>query len=229
MKFEGLANISRDESQFDFNANITHANLKSTHFYERDSISVLEGVIDLDIRGNSLNEIIGIANFKNIKYKNQHGVYPFQQFLVLSSKTDSIKQIRIDSEDIIKGDIRGNFKFEQLGSIVQNTLGSMYSNYTPYPIEEHQFLDFDFTIYNQIVELFMPKVSVAPNTKIKGIIEADTNHLKFTASSPQVRAYGNTGYTASENRQQKPKATLCFLFNSKTTEVLRITNYQSLI
>ena len=206
MKFEGLANISRDESQFDFNANISHANLKSTHFYERDSISVLEGVIDLDIRGNSLNEIIGIANFKNIKYKNQHGVYPFQQFLVLSSKTDSIKQIRIDSEDIIKGDIRGNFKFEQLGSIVQNTLGSMYSNYTPYPIEEHQFLDFDFTIYNQIVELFMPEVSVAPNTKIKGIIEADTNHLKLTASSPQVRAYGNTMDTLllrTDNRNPK--------------------------
>ena len=51
MKFEGLANISRDESQFDFNANISHANLKSTHFYERDSISVLEGD-RLDIRGN---------------------------------------------------------------------------------------------------------------------------------------------------------------------------------
>ena len=81
MKFEGLANISRDESQFDFNANISHANLKkSAHFYERDSISVLEGVIDLDIRGNSLNEIIGIANFKISSTRISMGCIRFSSF-----------------------------------------------------------------------------------------------------------------------------------------------------
>ena len=45
MKFEGLANISRDESQFDFNANISPCQPKVNPFYERDSISVLEGVM----------------------------------------------------------------------------------------------------------------------------------------------------------------------------------------
>lgn len=192
MKFEGLADISEEENQFDFNANIAYADLRATKIYQRDSISELEGIIDLDLKGNSLNDMIGIANFKNIKYKNQKDNYPFKQFLVLSTKNDSIKQIRIDSEDIVKGDLTGNFKFEQLVPIAQNALGSIYSNYTPYEVEPHQFLDFDFTIYNQIVEVFLPEVSIAPNTKIKGKIKADNDHLKLTVSSPRITAYGST-------------------------------------
>lgn len=192
MKFEGLADISQEENQFDFNANITYADLRATKLYMRDSISELEGIIDLDLKGNSIDEIVGIANFKNIKYRNQKDTYPFKQFLVLSTKRDSIKQIRIDSEDIVKGDLIGDFKFAQLLPIAQNALGSIYSNYNPYEVEPHQFLNFDFTIYNQIVEVFLPEVSIAPNTTIKGRIKADNDHLKMTVSSPRITAYGNT-------------------------------------
>lgn len=192
MKFEGLADISEEENQFDFNANIAYADLNATKLYNRDSISQLEGIIDLDIRGNTLDDIIGIANFRNIKYTNQKDSYPFKQFLVLSTKNDSIKQIRIDSEDIVKGDLTGNFRFDQLLPIAQNALGSVYSNYNPYEVEPHQFLNFDFTVYNQIVDIFLPEVSVSPGTKIKGRINADNNHLKLTASSPRISAYGTT-------------------------------------
>ncbi|MEQ6124791.1 translocation/assembly module TamB domain-containing protein [Pseudotenacibaculum sp. MALMAid0570] len=192
MKFDGLADISDDVNQFDFNANITYADLRETNLYTRDSISELEGVIDLDISGNTLNDMVGVANFKNIKYKNQKDTYPFKQFLIFSTKKDGIKNIRIDSEDIVKGELKGDFKFEELLSITQNALGSIYSNYNPYKVEPHQFLNFDFTIYNQIVEIFFPEVSIAPNTTIKGRIKADNDHLKLTVSSPRITAYGNT-------------------------------------
>jgi len=190
MKFEGLADVSEEETQFDFNANIAFADLKAMNLYDRDSIAQLEGTIDLDIRGNSIDDMIGIGNFRNIKYKNQKETYDFKQFLLLSTRNDSIKQIRIDSEDIVKGELTGNFKFDQLLPITQNALGSVYSNYNPYEVEPHQFLNFDFTIYNQIVDIFLPEVSIAPNTKIKGQINADNNHLKLTASSPSIVAYG---------------------------------------
>jgi hypothetical protein len=191
LTFEGLADISQEQNRFDFSADITYADLKNTNIYSRDSIAEFQGTIDLDVKGNSLNDIVGIGNFKNIKYTNEKDTYPFEQFLVLSTMNDSIRQIRIDSEDIVKGDLKGNFRFEQLLPIAQNALGSMYSNYTPYEVEPHQFLDFDFTIYSQIVEVFLPQVEIAPNTKIKGRINADNDHLRLTVSSPQIKAYGN--------------------------------------
>lgn len=192
MKFNGEADFSGEENKFDFNADIAYVDLKATGLYTKDSISEFKGLIKLDMKGNTLNDIVGLANFKNVEYKNQKDTYPFKQFLVLSNIQDGVKKIRIDSEDIVKGDIEGNFKFEELLPITQNALGSIYSNYNPYKVAPHQFLSFDFTIYNQIVEVFFPEVSIAPNTTIKGRINADNDHLKLTVSSPRITAYGNT-------------------------------------
>ena len=55
-----------------------------------------------------------------------------------------------------------------------------------------QFLNFDFVIYNQIVDLLFPEISVAPNTKINGSIKANKNQLKLKVTSPKITAYGTT-------------------------------------
>lgn len=191
MTFKGLADLSSKVHQFDFNADITYADLIETNLYTRDSISEFKGMIDLDLKGNTLNDIIGIANFKRIEYTNQRKKYPFKQFLVFSTLKDGIKQIRIDSEDIVKGELKGNFTFEDLLPLAQNAFGNIYTNYTPYKVAPHQFMNFDFTVYNQIVDLFFPDIVIDNKTKVRGLINADDNRLKLTVSSPKIIAYGN--------------------------------------
>ena len=67
----------------------------------------------------------------------------------------------------------------------------MYTNYVPYAVEPNQYLDFNFTIYNQIVSVFFPDISIDDNTKIKGKIKADKNQLKVTFSSPKIEVQNN--------------------------------------
>jgi hypothetical protein len=189
--FEGLADLSDEINKFDFKAIINYANLRALNLFKRDSISELKGIIDLDLTGDKLENIIGIANFKNITYTNERDIYPFKQFLIFSKVDENTRQIRIDSEDIIKGELIGDFKFEEMLSLAQNALGSIYSNYTPYEVSLDQFLNFDFVIYNQIVDLLFPEISVAPNTKINGSIKANKNQLKLKVTSPKITAYGN--------------------------------------
>ena len=190
--FEGLADLSDEINKFDFKATINYANLSALNLFKRDSISELKGLIDLDLTGNKFENIVGIANFKNIIYTNERGIYPFKQFLIFSKIKENIRQIRVDSEDIIKGELIGNFKFEEMLSLAQNALGSMYSNYTPFEVSIDQFLNFDFVIYNQIVDVLFPEISVAANTKIKGSIKANENQLKLKVNSPKITAYGTT-------------------------------------
>lgn len=192
MKFKGLADLSSEIYRFDFNSDIEFAELNQLNFFKRDSLSVFKGTINFDLQGNDFNNLIGIANFKNISYKNQNDTYDFKQFLVLSKTIDGIRKIRVDSEDIITGELIGDFNFEDFVPLAQNALGSMYTNYKPYKLAEHQFIEFDFRIYNQIIEVFFPQVIVAPNTRINGRINADKNKLRLKIVSPQVLAYGNT-------------------------------------
>ncbi len=203
--FEGLADLSEEVNKFDFKATINYANLRALNLYARDSISELKGLIDLDLTGENLDKIVGIANFKNIIYTNEKDSYPFKQFLIFSTVKENIRQVRFDSEDIIKGELIGDFRFEEMFPLAQNALGSMSSNYSPFKVTPDQFLKFDFVIYNQIVDVFFPQISVAPNTKINGNIRADQNQLKLKISSPKITAYGNIIDSLSLDTDNKRK------------------------
>ncbi len=191
LKFEGLADFSSAINKFDFVANIDKIDLKKTNLFVRDSIAELKGKINLNISGNTFDDIVGKATFKNLVYKNQKQSYAFKRFEVNSSVKDSIKTIKVDSEDIVKGELKGKFSFDELVPITQNALGSVYTNYQPHEVTPNQFLDFDFTIYNQIIDVFLPKISIGKNTKLKGRINSDKNSVKLTFSSPEIDAYKN--------------------------------------
>lgn len=191
LNFEGLADFSSEVYKFDFEANVDKVDLKKTNLFVRDSISELKGNINLNISGNTFDDIVGKATFKNLVYVNQKQSYPFKSFEVNSSVKDSVKTIEVDSEDIVKGHLKGKFTFKELLPIAQNALGSVYTNYRPHPVAPNQFLDFDFTIYNQIIDVFLPNISIGSNTHVKGRINSDKNSLKLTFESPEINVYKN--------------------------------------
>jgi len=191
MKFKGLANLSSKVNKFDFKTEIFHLDLKKTNLFSRDSIAKLRGIIEIDVEGNNFDDIVGKATFKNVFYTNEKKEYSFREFTVISSVKDSIKRIEVNSDDIANGYLTGKFSFSEIVQVSQNALGSIYNNYEPYKVAPNQYLDFNFTIYNQIVSVFFPEVTIDNNTKIRGKIQSNKNQLKLTASSPRIDAYGN--------------------------------------
>ena len=190
MKFDGLADMSLAVHKFDFKSDISYLNLEKTNLFKRDSISIVKGRIALDIEGNAFNDILGKAIFKNVLYTNQEKEYRFKEFIVSSSLKDSIKTIDVASDDIVKGYITGKFSFSELLKVAQNALGSIYTNYQPYEVASNQFLDFNFTIYNQIVNVFFPEIFIDNKTKIKGKINGGKNLFRLHLSSPRIALYG---------------------------------------
>ena len=191
MTFKGLADLSSEVNKFDFKTEIEHLDLKKTNLFTRDSISVVNGKIELDIEGNTFDDITGKAIFNNVLYTNKTEEYNFKEFQVISSVKDSIKRIEVASQDIAQGYLSGKFSFAELLPVAQNALGSIYTNYTPYEVAPNQFLDFNFTIYNQIITVFFPEISIDDNTKIRGKIKSDKNQLRLTISSPKINVSGN--------------------------------------
>ncbi|WP_299671699.1 translocation/assembly module TamB domain-containing protein [uncultured Polaribacter sp.] len=190
MEFTGLADLSSEIHKFDFKSDISYLNLKETNLFTRDTISIVKGKIELDIQGNTFDDIIGKAIFRNVLYTNQKKEYTFKEFIVTSSIKDSVKTIDVDSKDIANGYITGKFSFSELPKVAQNALGSIYTNYQPYKVTPNQFLDFNFTVYNQIVSVFFPEISIDDNTKIKGKINSDKDLFRLNFTSPRIDAYG---------------------------------------
>jgi len=195
LRFNGLADFSSKVNKFDFTATIEDADLVKTNLFTRDSISKIKGELQFDIVGNTFDDVIGVTTFNNVEYTSPKQTYNFKRFIVTSTVKDNIKTIDInknsDANDIAQGWLRGNFRFSELFAITQNALGSIYTNYNPYKVASNQFIEFDFNIYNQIIDVFFPKIFIDKNTTLRGKINGNTNALKLTFNSPRITVYGS--------------------------------------
>ncbi|WP_456377386.1 translocation/assembly module TamB domain-containing protein [Lutibacter sp.] len=189
LNFNGLADFSSDIYTFDFKTVVDYCDLNATNLFKRDSISNIKGDIEINVKGNSFDDLVGTVNFKNSLYSNQKDDYFFKDFNISSSFKDSIRTITVNSSEIIDGYLKGKFKFNELGKLTQNSIGSIYSNYKPYEVGAGQNLNFSFKIYNKIVEVFYPEVVLSANTSIRGTINSDNNLFKLNVKSPKVEAY----------------------------------------
>lgn len=189
--FEGLADLSKEKYKFDFISHVEHIKFNKLHLIQRDSIAILKGDIKMAMVGNTLENMVGNVQFTNATYTNQIQDYHFKDFIVNSTIKDSIQTLKINSTDIVNGQIKGKFIYKELSKLAQNAFGSIYTNYVPYEVSPKQYLDFRFKIYNQVVAVFFPDVKLGTNTSIRGQIDSDNSLFKLTFKSPEVLAYDN--------------------------------------
>lgn len=186
-RFNGLADMSKKVSSLDFTADVEYANLKALNFVQKDSMSVFMGTILMDMDGSTIDDAYGKLTFKNTTYINEHDYYYFNDFEIISRYEENERVIDINSPDIVQGTVRGIFKFKDIGKLVENSIGSIYTNYIPHKILSEQYMDFDFTIYNKIVEVFYHDLELGKNTSLKGRIETDERGFDLKFNSPQIK------------------------------------------
>ncbi len=187
LKFNGLADLSKDIKTLDFTADVEYADLNALNFVKRDSISIFKGKVMSSLKGTGINDAYGTLNFENTTYINQNDDYFFEDFDITSSFENEKRTIKVNSTDIIEGSVSGVFKIEDIGKLVENSVGSIYTNYLPYKIQSDQYLDFNFTIYNKIIGVFVHELELGPDTSIKGRIESDERGFKLAFKSPQIK------------------------------------------
>ncbi len=191
MNFLGTIDLNAKSNIFDFKANIDHANLKKMNILN-DSISNFKGDFDIKIKGNSWDNLEGKVDIKNTAYQNTKDTYKFTDFDVQSSFDDNkVRTISINSPDIVEGKIVGKFHYLQLRKMLENSAGSLYTNYHPNKIDKGQFMKFDFRVNNKFIDILFPEVAIGKNTEFHGAINSDNDDFKFNFNSSQIVAYNN--------------------------------------
>ncbi|NRD20239.1 translocation/assembly module TamB [Winogradskyella eckloniae] len=187
LNFNGLVDFSQDINKFDFKAEVGYANLNKLNFVTRDDISEFRGLVSMNGTGSNLDNAAGAINIKNTTYKNQDGSYVFEDFDIISSFEEQERSISINSPDIISGKITGLFNVKDVIGLIENSVGSIYTNYVPNQLEEGQYLDFKFDIYSKIAAVFFKDLTLGKNTFIEGRIETDEKGFELTFNSPEIK------------------------------------------
>lgn len=192
MNFDGLVDLSKKDSSYDFHINVENADLHQLNFV-KDSISKFKGDIAVEVSGNSVDNLRGNVFINKTAYQNPKATYLFDDFTIHSTfDKERVRTITLNSPDIVEGEIVGKYEFSQLQNLFTNSLGSLYTNYKPEKVKRGQFLKFNFSIYNKIIEIFYPEISIGTNTIVKGNINSDNREFKLNFNSPKVTAADNT-------------------------------------
>ncbi len=116
----------------------------------------------------------------------------FKDFTITSENRDTIREIKVNSTDIVNGYVRGNFSYRQLKKLGMNSLGSLFMNYEKEIVTPGQFLDFRFNIHSKIVDVFFPDLQLDPNSFIRGAIDSDQDIFNLTIKSPKIEVFDYT-------------------------------------
>ncbi|HET8752806.1 MAG TPA: translocation/assembly module TamB domain-containing protein, partial [Salinimicrobium sp.] len=189
LEFNGLADFSKEINNYDFEANVAYADLAALNFIDRDSVAIFEGDIFMNMTGTNLNDMAGEILFLNTAYENNHDNYVFDDLKITSTFEGPVRTIEVISPDLINGTVEGVFDITEIGTLFENAIGSLYTNYQPSTLTTDQYLEFNFDIYNKIVEVFFPKINLAPNTFIRGRVESDASEFRLTFKSPEIKAF----------------------------------------
>lgn len=192
IKFDGLLDLSKKDSRYDFHINVENANLSKLKLV-KDSVSVFKGDVVVQASGNNIENFQGNVYINKTSYQNEKDTYNFDDFTINSVFNENrIRTITVNSPDIVQGEIIGKYEFSQLENLVKNSLGSLYTNFKPHKVKKGQFLKFNFSIYNKIIEIFFPEISIGVNTIVKGNMNSDNQEFKLNFNSPQIIASNNT-------------------------------------
>ncbi len=186
LDFNGLADFSKTTNAFDFTANVDYLNLKALNFYNKDDTSEFKGIVEMKMKGTSFDDAVGNISFNKTNYKNENDDYYFDDFEITSSFEGKERFITINSPDIIEGSMNGVFKFKDVGKLFENSIQSIYTSEAPNLITSDQYINFNFKIYNKIVEVFYSDLKLGKNTFIKGLVETDEKEFKLTFKSPKI-------------------------------------------
>lgn len=192
LDFEGLIDVSDERNTYDFDAYIEYADLYATNLFKRDSISIFTGRVGMDMRGTTMDDVVGVVRISESTYQNLIDDYFFDDILILSTfDDDEERTIQVISPDVVSGKLTGRFQLADLPSLFQNSVASIYANYIPVKTIENQYVSFNFEIFNKIVEVIIPEIKLGDNTIIRGSVASDESEFKLNFRSPEITAYGN--------------------------------------
>ncbi len=191
LNFKGLIDASKAENEYDFEANVEFAELNKLNLIKRDSISVFTGNVVVDMNGSTIDDVRGTINFQQTFYQNERDFYYFDDFTITSTFEGPVRTIEINSPDIMTGYMKGEFLLEDLPNLFQNGIGNIYANYIPQEVTTNQYIDYNFLVYNKIVDLFVPQLKLGDNTRIRGSVSSDESKFKLDFKSPEILLFGN--------------------------------------
>ena len=190
----GLIDFSQQQPKFDFEAQVTKANLTKLHFANQQV--EFDGKFKCNFTGDDIDNFLGKASIYDASlFKNGERV-SFDSLTLESSVLDSNKTITVVSNEF-DGAIVGQFSIHDLPASFQTFLNKYYPSYIKpakaVPANQNFTFVIDTKNVNEYIDLFNKDLTGFSNSNISGRIDTKNNLLDLNADIPQFN-YKNVAF-----------------------------------
>lgn len=190
LTFDGNVNLADKLPVFDFNASVKNAYLTNLGIIKNREQVVFSSDMDLNFRGNDIDNGIGNIVLSNTVYKEGNRKFPFKD-LELDIREDYGQRSLILRSDIVDADFSGKFKFRQLpqafNKLMQSYLPSYAGDFKTEEVEKEPQV-FEYNVQFKKTELlsflFVPKIHHRAEILLAGSFNSNTSSFVLNGTIP---------------------------------------------
>ena len=200
LDFNGLVDFNdKKYPVVDFDADISHADLKALKLIKNDSISEISTHIVANLKGLNIDDLEGELHLDNTIYRDGRGSYVMNDFDA-SILNDNLMQRRVNITcDFFNFEMAGQMNFASLMPVL-NEYGDSFVHFPIFEKNRDAFqkyalthdVDQDFIVSlvlkdtKTLSRLFMPDLKIAKNTTVNGTFTSRSKQLNLTARTKKV-------------------------------------------
>ena len=202
---KGIYDFSDSLPLYKFFADVKNARVGRLFLSDSDTFGNISGKLYVDATGDNVDNITGDIFIDSLYYYQRGTTYKGDSLRITSALEDSIRNIVLRSK-FIDGDIEGVFKFADLSNIYVYLLNNFMpaflkgEKYSDINIEEsinaaekqHFSFDFRFKDTEALLNILMPKMRLAGNTRLNGSFDAQKSTLTADLTSSSIKYENKT-------------------------------------
>lgn len=195
LDFSGDINFADKLPLLTYSADISKANLAALKIISYDSVSVISGKMNLNVKGLNPDDAIGSVKLIDVSYRDSEGDYKMQNFDLKISENADARQIKLLS-DFADIDVSGKYVIENLPASIQNVIAhylpSLIMTDNKRNIANNQQLSFFITCknMNDFTRLFLPGITISSGTKLTGEYDSEIKRLKIQGNAKEITLSG---------------------------------------
>ncbi|HWB64688.1 MAG TPA: translocation/assembly module TamB domain-containing protein [Chitinophagales bacterium] len=192
MDFNGRADLSQKEPDFNFTANVRKASLKNLHLL-KDDISI-SGTMNSNFNGRKFDDFIGSVNLANVTV-SRDTMHSFIKKFALNARmlSSQKKEVTLVS-DFVESEMSGNFNLIELPAALQEYARHTFAREKSDTITTKYKQDFtlDFRVYEpgNFLQIIYPKLSDIYRSRITCDFNSTQQKLNLTATVPEIAFAG---------------------------------------
>jgi hypothetical protein len=191
--FDGMMNLNTQSPEFNFVANVRHANLKELNLTKNELTVRTE--LSSNFNGKNIDDLAGSILLRNTRLANSD-TSVFLDFIQLQGYVEGErKKSLLLKSKFLEADVSGYYTYSTLVPTIKDIIQTAFTQSNPFNVARVTSQDFSFDVRvfepGALTQIIHPKFKLLRNSKIQGAVNSQLSQISMNGFVPEFQ-WGNT-------------------------------------